>query len=109
VDAFDINALVDQRAQCDKMYLEFLRVPSMSMGLYLIPAGGNDPQQPHSEDEVYYVVQGRGTIRVGDEDRAVGPGSVVYVPALLTHRFHTITEGLRVLVFFAPPEYSQSS
>jgi len=109
VDAFDINALVDQRAQSDKMYLEFLRVPSMSMGLYVIPAGGNDPQQPHSEDEVYYVVQGRGTIRVGDEDRAVGPGSVVYVPALLTHRFHTITEGLRVLVFFAPPEYSQSS
>lgn len=81
-------------------------MPSLSMGLYALPAGGVDPQQPHTEDEVYYVVSGRATIRVGEEDRPVESGSVVFVEARVEHRFHTITEDLTVLVFFAPAEYS---
>jgi len=49
-------------------------------------------------------VGGRAQIRVGDEDRPVGPGTVVYVAAGVEHRFHDIGEDLRVLVIFAPPE-----
>ena len=62
------------------------------MGVYHLPAGGVDPQSPHTEDEVYYVVSGRAQIRVGDEDRSVGPGSIVYVAANVQHRFHTIED-----------------
>jgi len=79
------------------------------MGLYVLPAGGEDPQHPHTEDEVYYVVSGHGRIRVGDEDRAVRPGSVIYVKAHTEHRFHTIAEELTILVFFAPTEHSLGS
>src|SRR3712207_4430718 len=89
-----------------RLYLEFLRVPSLSVGLYCLPAEGTDPQQPHTEDEVYYVVQGHATIRVAAEDRPVGPGSIVFVAAGVEHRFHTIQEDLVILVFFAPAEYS---
>jgi mannose-6-phosphate isomerase-like protein (cupin superfamily) len=78
----------------------------MSSGIYLLPAGAVDPQQPHSEDEAYYVVRGRGQIRVGYEDQEVEAGSFVYVPAHVPHRFHTITEDLAILVLFAPAEYS---
>ena len=88
------------------MYLEFLRVPAISMGLYELAAGSHDPQEPHSEDEVYYVVSGRGMIRVGDEDRAISPGSIVYVTAHVEHHFHSISEDLSILVFFAPAERS---
>jgi mannose-6-phosphate isomerase-like protein (cupin superfamily) len=42
-------------------------------------------------------------IQVADENRPVGPGSVVYVAAGVEHHFHTIEEELRVLVFWAPP------
>jgi mannose-6-phosphate isomerase-like protein (cupin superfamily) len=52
---------------------------------------------------VYYVIAGRGAIRVGDEDRPVKPGSLVFVAAHVEHRFHSITEDLRVLIFWAPP------
>ena len=76
----------------------------MSLGLYSLPAGGVDRQKPHTEDEVYYILSGRGQIRVGNEDHAVQPGSVVFVAASVEHRFHSITEGLNVLVFFAPAE-----
>jgi mannose-6-phosphate isomerase-like protein (cupin superfamily) len=89
-------------------YLEFLRVPSLSVGVYALRAGAADPQQPHTEDEVYVVTAGQATLRVADVEHPVGPGSVVFVPALVDHRFHDITEDMTVLVLFAPAEYSQS-
>jgi mannose-6-phosphate isomerase-like protein (cupin superfamily) len=79
-------------------------VPALSAGLYRLPAGAADPQKPHADDEVYYVVSGRASLRVGTEDRAVGPGTVVFVRAGVEHRFHAITEDLTALVFFAPAE-----
>ncbi len=106
MDAFKQADLLVQQRQSSKLYLEFLRVPSMSMGIYTLPAGSTDPQPPHTEDEVYYVAYGRATIRVGSEDHDVVPGSIVYVPANVEHRFHDIIEELTVLVFFAPAEYS---
>lgn len=104
---FETNDLILQQAQGEKSYLEFLRHPALSMGLYALPAGGTDPQQPHTEDEVYYIVSGEGMIRVGEEDRAVQAGSIVYVAAQVSHHFHSITSDLKILVFFAPSEYSQ--
>jgi mannose-6-phosphate isomerase-like protein (cupin superfamily) len=104
VDAFEISEIMARQQQSGRHYLEFLRVPSMSMGLYALPAGGVDPQQPHTEDEVYYIVSGRGAIRVDQEDREVKAGSLVFVKAGVEHRFHSITEDLNILVFFAPAE-----
>lgn len=69
---FEISQLLAERERAQRAYLEFLRVSSMSLGIYSLPAGGADPQRPHKEDEVYYVLQGRAMIRVGTEDRAVG-------------------------------------
>lgn len=108
MNAFELTALLDEHARSNKLYLEFLRVPSLSVGVYRLPAGGADPQNPHTEDEVYYVISGKALIRVGDEDRSVGAGSIVFVTAHAPHRFHAIEEDLTVLVFFAPAEYSQA-
>ena len=104
MDAFTLTRLLAERAQGKKPYLEFLRVPSLSMGLYVLPASGVDGQKPHNEDEVYYVVRGRAVINVAGEDQPVEPGSLVFVAAHVPHHFHTISEELAVLVFFAPAE-----
>jgi mannose-6-phosphate isomerase-like protein (cupin superfamily) len=93
-----------QRAQSGKLYREFLRVPSMSAGLYVLPQGATDLQRPHHEDEMYYVVRGRARFRAGDEDREISTGSVLFVAAEVEHRFYDIAEELSVLVFFAPAE-----
>ena len=106
MDAYKQADLIVQQQFSGAAYMEFLRVPALSMGVYSLAAGSDDPQQPHGEDEVYYVAYGRAMIRVGDEDRRVVPGTIVYVPAQVTHFFHTISEDLTVLVFFAPAEYS---
>ncbi len=106
MDAFTVSDLIAAREQSGRLYHEFLRVSAMSVGLYQLAAGTTDPQKPHTEDELYYVVQGRAHLRVGDEDTPVEAGSLVFVAANVEHRFHTITEDLTVLVFFAPAEYS---
>jgi mannose-6-phosphate isomerase-like protein (cupin superfamily) len=104
MQAFALSQLIAERQKSGKAYLEFLRAPSMSLGLYVLPAGGVDPQQPHAEDEAYYVISGRAHVRVGGEDRAVQPGDAIFVAARAPHKFHTITEDLTLLVFFAPAE-----
>ncbi len=109
MQAFEFNRLISERETSHKLYLEFLKVPDLSMGLYTLPAGGKDPQSPHTEDEVYYVVSGRAKITVSGEDRNIQAGSIVYVPKNVEHRFHAIEEELTVLVFFAPAEYSNRS
>lgn len=102
--AYQEGRLEQQQAESGKLYLEFLRESSLSMGLYVLPAGGVDPQRPHREDEVYVVVRGRGHITVGDETQPVTQGSIVYVGRGVSHFFHDIAEELAILVFFAPPE-----
>jgi mannose-6-phosphate isomerase-like protein (cupin superfamily) len=94
----------EQRAQSGKLYREFLRVPAMSAGLYVLAVGATDRQKPHREDEVYYVLRGRARFKAGAEDREVFAGSVIFVAAEVGHRFYDITEELAVLVLFAPAE-----
>jgi len=100
----NVAGIDKQRAQGGKLYREFLRVPTMSAGLYVLPPGGTDPQRPHHEDEMYYVVRGRARFHAGDDDREVSAGSVLFVAAEVEHRFYDIVEELAVLVFFAPAE-----
>src|SRR5262245_24395652 len=103
-ETFTLSGVLEQRRQAGKSWLEFLRVSALSMGVYVLPAGAEDPQGPHTEDEVYYVLAGRATLRVEGEDRPAAPGSLLYVGAGVRHRFHGITEDLTALVFFAPAE-----
>ncbi|MEU8525391.1 MULTISPECIES: cupin domain-containing protein [Streptomyces] len=102
--AFRLDELEAERLANDGAYLQFLRERNMSAGLYALNAGELDPQQPHGQDEIYFVVSGRASITVGTETTQVGRGSVVYVPAGQPHKFHHITEDLRVMVVFSPPE-----
>ncbi len=104
--AFGLEQLDAQRSGSGKLYLEFLRVPAMSGGLYVLEAGATDPQSPHSEDEVYVVMSGKGKISVGSDVHEVSKGSVIFVDAQVPHRFFNIEERLEILVFFGPAEYS---
>ena len=109
MQSFEFTQLISQREASNKLYLEFLKVPDLSMGLYVLPADGTDPQSPHTEDEVYYVLSGRAKIMVADQQRDVQAGSIVYVAKNIAHHFHSIEAELTVLVFFAPAEYSNKT
>lgn len=106
MQATEVETEVGRASATVDGYLEFLRIPAMSAGVYVLGAGASDSQTPHREDEVYYVVRGRGRFQGGAEERAVGPGDVLFVPAHEPHHFHSITEELVLLVVFAPAHHS---
>ncbi len=106
--AFEIDAEMEKQAASGHPYHEFLRVPRLSCGIYTLPAGARDLQGPHDEDEVYHVLRGRGRLRIGAEELAIGPGSVLYVRATSKHSFFEIDEELTLLVFFASGGPGQS-
>lgn len=104
MEAFEVPELDPQPRDADGHgYIDFLASDKLSVGLAIWPKGKPDRQRPHQEDEVYYVISGRGTIQVAGEDRPVEPGSLVFVATGVEHHFHSIEEDLRVLVFWAPP------
>ena len=104
VRVYETKSIEKQRKESGNAYLEFLRESSMSAGFYVLAAGAVDQQSPHKEDELYYVVGGKGRMRADSEDYGVGPGSLVFIAAEVEHRFYGIEEELTVLVFFAPAE-----
>ena len=85
-------------------WVEHLRVPHLSVGTYSLPAGGTDPQKPHTEDEIYVCTGGRATLWTPTASAPMAPGTVAFVPAGEVHRFVDITEDFTVLVVFGPAE-----
>ncbi len=98
---FSLPQEIETQQSSGSPYREFLRVSTLSTGVYSLPAGANDLQAPHDEDELYYVVSGKARVRIEDEEKTVGPGSILYVPASAEHSFCEIEEDLTLLVFFA--------
>lgn len=99
-----IEGLIREQQASGRSYLEFLRVPAMSAGVYFLPKGATDGQRPHREDEMYYLVTGKAKMVIGAEHSGVTAGSVIFVEAEAEHRFYDIEEDLLALVFFAPAE-----
>lgn len=104
MEAWDLSVIETRRTARRRLYEEFLRVPDLSAGLYVLEPGATDPQSPHAEDELYYVVFGRANVTVEGETRPVQAGSLIFVPARAVHRFHDVTERLELLVVFGPAE-----
>jgi len=104
MQAFAIEELIAENVGSDKRYTEFLRVPTMSAGIYVLPAQSTDLQKPHNQDEVYYVVRGRAKFKSGEAETTAVPGSLLYVPAHEDHRFFDIEEEIVLIVLFAPEE-----
>ena len=103
-EAFELDTLLAKKAEMTFPYLEFLHTRALSCGLYSLTAGAKDLHGPtHDDDEIYFVLSGRATLRIAGESQPIGPGSIVFVPATEEHRFVEISEDVKLLVFFAAP------
>jgi len=102
----DLEAAAARSRAGDGYAARVLSSDLLSVGVYVLPPGGEDTQTPHREDEVYYVVRGSSRFRAGAEETAVGPGTLLFVRAGVDHRFFDIEKELVIVVFWAPPEKS---
>jgi mannose-6-phosphate isomerase-like protein (cupin superfamily) len=71
----------------------------VEIGVYVLVAPEPDHQQPHADDEVYVVLEGRGTLEVEGERHDLREGHAAFVPAGAKHQFVGY-EQLSVLVIF---------
>ena len=109
-DRFEVSEQLELLAAFRHDFAEFFRSPTGSLSLTIArwPAGSVDDQTPHTEDEVYHVVAGRGRLVIDGWDEPVGPGSVAFVAAGIEHRFVEISEDLEVLVFWSPARHANA-
>ena len=90
-------------------WAEHFRSADLSCGTYSLPRGAADPQQPHTEDEIYVCTTGRATLLTPAGSAELSPGTVAFVPAGEEHRFAGVTEDFTVLVVFGPAEGSRGA
>ncbi len=109
MSVWNLTDLIVDTRRSGANFKDFLRVESMSCGMYILPGGGVDDQTPHREDEIYVIVRGSGQILIDDTSHPVEPGSVIFVPANVEHRFHSYEEDLEILVVFAPAYSGRAS
>ncbi len=83
-------------------FVELFRHGTLSIELYA--PREHDPQQPHTRDEVYVVVEGRGRFRNGKERHRFASSDLLFVPAGVEHRFEEFSDDLVVWVIFFGPE-----
>jgi mannose-6-phosphate isomerase-like protein (cupin superfamily) len=83
-------------------YIELFRHGSLQVELYA--PRGNDPQTPHTRDEVYVIISGSGRFHWSGKETTFGAGDVLFVPAGEEHRFVEFGEDFSTWVFFYGPE-----
>jgi mannose-6-phosphate isomerase-like protein (cupin superfamily) len=89
-----------------------LAVPIFSHGsltVELYAPVGQDPQKPHTRDEVYFVATGKGLFFDGEQRHSVEAGSFLFVPAGQIHRFEDFSSDFVVWVIFYGPEGGESN
>ena len=97
--AFDIEAAKERLAAANGGYEVVHRSTGLELGVYVLVAPEADHQQPHADDEIYVVLEGRGTLEVEGRQVELREGHAVFVPAGAEHRFSGY-EQLSVLVIF---------
>ena len=99
-----IRKLEDEDAQ----FAEVLNETSVTVEVGTYPTSA--PKNPHTEDEIYYIISGTGMIRVGDETYDIEAGDVVFVERGIEHDFFNIEEQITALTIFigsdTPSSYS---
>jgi len=99
-----IAELVARAAAGPDPWHEFVVGPRLAVGVYVLPAGSVDRQEPHAEDEVYVVISGRSRFTAGGVTVDVAPGDTIHVPAGMPHRYHDITEDLHIVYTLTPAD-----
>jgi mannose-6-phosphate isomerase-like protein (cupin superfamily) len=80
-------------------FTDFITTKGIQAGIIRLHPNEKDTQEPHSVDEVYYVIEGSGFIKLNDKNYSIKQGTCIFVPAGMEHRFHGNTQDL--LIFYA--------
>ncbi len=81
-------------------FLNVFKNKGLNAGILRLRKGETDTQEPHSVDEVYFVIEGTGHIEIEDKMKPVNRGDFIFLPANVHHRFVVGNKDLMVLYCF---------
>ena len=96
---FELNKLLSELDARGGYFIDFISTKGIQAGIIRLHPGENDTQEPHSVDEVYYVIEGNGFIKLDGKDHEIKQGICIFVPAKAEHRFHGNKDDL--VIFYA--------
>lgn len=101
---YDISEYVAKIKNSSNYFYTFINRQNLAAGILVLIPGQDDTQSPHESDEIYYVIQGDGFLKINKKDFPVSPGKIFFVKKNIPHHFFGNTKELRVLYFFGGPD-----
>jgi mannose-6-phosphate isomerase-like protein (cupin superfamily) len=96
---FELNKLLTELGGQGGYFIDLISTNGIQAGIIRLHPGENDTQEAHSVDEVYYVIEGNGFIKLDGKDHQISQGKCIFVPAKADHRFHGNKQDL--VIFYA--------
>jgi mannose-6-phosphate isomerase-like protein (cupin superfamily) len=84
----------------DGYFVDFLNTRSLEAGIIRLRVDQRDTQTSHPVDELYYVIEGEGYVRINGINHRVRKGTILFVPANSEHNFHGNQVDLIVIYIF---------
>lgn len=80
-----------------------VQAENFTMGYVKIDPQGSVPKHEHYNEEVYYIVEGSGTIEMGNEVSKISAGTAVYIPSNIPHELvNTGSEEMIMMFVYSP-------
>jgi len=101
---FDLSTYLEKINKSSSYFHTFINRDSLAAGVLVLQPGEEDTQTPHSSDEVYYVIEGNGFLKIKNKNYKVSKDKLFFVAKDVEHYFHGNTKELKVLYFFGGPD-----
>lgn len=102
---YDTNKVIakiksDDNNKNERYFHDFLQTNSIDAGILVLKPGQKDIQEPHSRDEIYYIIEGNGFIEIGENTYSFHSGMCIFVPSNTPHRlFDNISQVIALYIF----------
>src|ERR687885_1913768 len=97
---FELRDLLSRLDSEGGYFIDFLKAKGMEVGILRLGFDGQDNQRPHPVDEIYYVIEGSGSIEIDGKDYAIKQGTSIFVPARAMHRFHVTNRDKDLILLY---------
>ncbi len=96
-DGSEIRELLAHRNSC---------IRNQSLAEARLPPGGATTPHCHPQtEEIYYILAGTGQMRIGDEEREVGPGDAIAIPPGAVHQIVNMGQTTMKFLCCCAPAY----
>jgi mannose-6-phosphate isomerase-like protein (cupin superfamily) len=101
---YDISDYIEKIKTENSYFNTFINTENLAAGVLVLQPGEKDTQEPHDNDEVYYIIKGDGFLKIKNKDYLIEKNKIYFVKQKTEHFFHDNTKELVALYFFGGPD-----